>query len=97
MGNIRSDIAWSTVDRIVVRGKSFPDEILGKMNLGDFAWFQLTGNVPTPQQSNVFNAIVVALVEHGVTPSVIEPAGNGTTSVMGRLGKSCACKTGAVA
>ena len=71
MGKIRSDIAWSTVDRIVVRGKSFPDEILGKMNLGDFAWFQLTGTVPTPQQSNVFNAIIVALVEHGVTPSVI--------------------------
>jgi len=71
MGKIRSDIAWSTVDRIVVRGKSFPDEILGKMNLGDFSWLQLTGTVPTPQQSNVFNAIIVALVEHGVTPSVI--------------------------
>ena len=65
MGKIRSDIAWSTADRIVVRGKSFPEEILGKMNLGDFAWLQLTGNVPTPQQSNVFNAIIVALVEHG--------------------------------
>jgi citrate synthase len=71
MGKIRSDIAWSTADRIVVRGKNFADEILGKMNLGDFAWLQLTGHMPTPQQSNVFNAIIVALVEHGLTPSVI--------------------------
>lgn len=71
MGKIRSDIAWSTADRIVVRGKNFTDEILGKMNLGDFAWLQLTGNMPTPQQSNVFNAIIVALVEHGLTPSAI--------------------------
>ncbi len=71
MGKIRSDIAWSTADRIVVRGKNFADEILGKLNLGDFAWLQLTGQMPTPQQSNVFNAIIVALVEHGLTPSVI--------------------------
>jgi citrate synthase len=71
MGKIRSDIAWSTADRIVVRGKNFTDEILGKMNLGDFAWLQLTGNMPTPQQSTMFNAIIVALVEHGLTPSVI--------------------------
>ena len=71
MAKIRSDIAWSTADRIVIRGKSFPEDILGKMNLGDFAWLQLTGNVPTPQQSNVFNAIIVALVEHGLTPSAI--------------------------
>ena len=71
MGKIRSDIAWSTADRIVVRGRNFTDEILGKMNLGDFAWFQFTGSAPTPQQSNVFNAMIVALVEHGVTPSAI--------------------------
>lgn len=71
MGKIRSDIAWSTADRIVVRGKNFTDEILGKMNLGDFAWLQLTGNMPTQQQSNMFNAIIIALVEHGLTPSVI--------------------------
>jgi len=71
MAKIHSDIAWSNVDRIVVRGKNFPDEILGKMNLGDFAWLQLTGKMPTPQQSNVFNAVVVALVEHGLTPSTV--------------------------
>lgn len=71
MGHIRSDIAWSTTDRIVVRGMDFPDEILGKVNLGDFSWLQLTGKVPTPQQSTVYNAIIVALVEHGLTPSAI--------------------------
>lgn len=66
---IRSDIAWSTSDRIEVRGKSLSDEILGHMNLGDMAYFQLTGAVPTPEQSRVFNALVITLVEHGITPS----------------------------
>ena len=66
---IRSDIAWSISDRIEVRGKDLPGEILGKLNLGDVAYLQLTGEVPTPEQSRVFNAIVITLVEHGITPS----------------------------
>src|SRR5690606_16645435 len=62
---IRSDIAWSTRDRIEVRGLSLTEDILGKLNLGDFSYLQLTGRLPTPQQSVVFNAILVTLVEHG--------------------------------
>lgn len=68
---VRSDIAWSTPDRISVRGKDLPNEILGHMNLGDFAFLQITGKVATPEQSRVFNAIVITLVEHGITPSAI--------------------------
>lgn len=68
---IRSDIAWSTADRIEVRGKSLPDEILGHFNLGDLAYLQLTGKQPTAAESNVFNAIIITLVEHGITPSAL--------------------------
>ncbi len=68
---ITSDIGWSTRDRIVVRGLDLPNEILGHFNLGDYAYFLLTGERPTPQQSEVFNAIVITLVEHGITPSAI--------------------------
>jgi citrate synthase len=66
---IRSDIAWSAPDRITVRGKDLAEEIIGHMNLGDFAYFQLTGEVPSPERSRVFNAVCVTLVEHGITPS----------------------------
>jgi citrate synthase len=68
---IRSDIAWSTPDRITIRGKDIASEILGHMNLGDMAFLQLTGNRPTPEQSRVFNAMLITLVEHGITPSAI--------------------------
>jgi citrate synthase len=71
MKQIRSDIGWSTADTITIRGLSLPDEILGHFNLGDFAYFNLTGERPTPEQSAVFNAIVVTLVEHGMTPSAL--------------------------
>jgi citrate synthase len=68
---LRSDLAWSTVDRIVVRGKDLPGEILGHLNLGDMAFLELTGRVPNARESKLFNAMVVTLVEHGVTPSAL--------------------------
>lgn len=68
---IKSDIGWSTVDRIVVHGKDLPNEILGHLNLGDMAFLQLTGRAPNDKESKLFNAMVVTLVEHGITPSAI--------------------------
>jgi citrate synthase len=68
---IRSDLAWSTAERIVVRGKDLPGEILGHLNLGDMAFLELTGRVPDEKESKLFNAMAVTLVEHGLTPSAI--------------------------
>lgn len=68
---IRSEMGWSTPDRIVVRGKDLPGEILGKFNLGDMAFLELTGRVPDANESRLFNAMVVTLVEHGITPSAL--------------------------
>ena len=67
---LRSDIAWSDATRIVVRGHELT-ELIGNVSLGDFAFLELTGRLPTPEESTVFNAIVVPLVEHGMTPSAI--------------------------
>jgi citrate synthase len=61
----------STADRIVVRGLDLTKDVLGKVSLGDFAFLELKGRLPTPQESVVFNALVVTLVEHGITPSAI--------------------------
>lgn len=70
-GKISSKIAWSTPDRICVRGLDLPNEILGHMNLGDLAFLQLTGRKPTLEEGRVFNAIIITLVEHGITPSAL--------------------------
>ena len=68
---IRSELGWSTPDRITVRGKDLPNEILGHLNLGDMAFLELTGRVPNAKESKLFNAMVVTLVEHGITPSAL--------------------------
>lgn len=68
---IRSDIAWSTADQISVFGRDLPNEILGQVNLGDMGFLEITGRLPTPHESRMFNAMAVCLVEHGITPSAI--------------------------
>ena len=68
---IRSELGWSTPDRITVRGKDLPNEILGHLNLGDMAFLMLTGRTPNAKESKLFNAMAVTLVEHGMTPSAI--------------------------
>jgi len=68
---IRSDLGWSSVDRIVVRGKDLPGEILGKVSFGDMAFLEITGRLPNEKESRLFNAMAVTLVEHGITPSAL--------------------------
>jgi citrate synthase len=61
----------STADRIVVRGHDLVEDLIGKVSLGDVAFLELKGRLPNLQESTVFNALAVTLVEHGMTPSAI--------------------------
>jgi citrate synthase len=68
---LRSRLGRSTTDSIVVRGRDLTRELVGKVSLGDVAFLELKGRLPSPQESVMFNAIAVTLVEHGMTPSTI--------------------------
>lgn len=61
----------STADRITVRGHDLVADLIGKVSLGDMAFLELKGRLPTGKESTVFNALAVTLVEHGMTPSAI--------------------------
>jgi citrate synthase len=67
--SLRTDIGWSAPDSITLFGRDFPSEILGTLNFGDMAFLELTRRPPTPPESRMFNAMLVTLVEHGLTPS----------------------------
>lgn len=68
---LKSALGRSTPDRVEVRGLNLADELIGKVSLGDFAFLELMGRLPSSQESTVFNALAVTLVEHGMTPSAI--------------------------
>ena len=68
---LRSNLGRSTPDRIFVRGLDLTEQLLGRASLGDVAYLELMGRLPSPQESVMFNALTVTLVEHGLTPSAI--------------------------
>jgi citrate synthase len=68
---IKSDMAWSTPDRIMVRGYDLAGALLGKINLGDMAFLEIFGRLPTYPESVMFNALAVSLVEHGLTANAL--------------------------
>jgi citrate synthase len=70
-GRVTTAIATSTRDDIFVRGKSLCHELLGQLGFTQMMCFQILGRVPAAGETAVIDACLVALMEHGFTPSAI--------------------------
>lgn len=66
----RSAICASNEDTIVVRGNDLARDLIGQVNFGDYFFLLLTGKRPDAAASQVLNATLVAIAEHGLVPSV---------------------------
>ena len=64
--------AISTADAasITVRGRDLCSELIGKIDFSDYFFLLLMGEMPTPNQRFFVNALLVAIAEHGLVPSV---------------------------
>jgi citrate synthase len=64
-------LCTSDVDNIWIRGRNLCDEIIGNMTFTDFIMFHFFGHEPTPLQRTIVDAVLVCIMEHGMTPSAI--------------------------
>jgi len=64
-------IATSTADDVFVRGKSLCNELIGHLGFTQMIVFQMLGRVPSPAETRVIDGCLVAIMEHGLTPSAI--------------------------
>ena len=64
--------AISTADAasITVRGRDLCGELIGKTDFVDYFYLLMMGRDPTPTQRFFVNALLVAIAEHGLVPSV---------------------------
>lgn len=58
-------------DRITVRGHDLASEIIGHMTFTELMLLDLHGEPKSPSHVRVIDAVLVALMEHGLTPSTL--------------------------
>jgi citrate synthase len=66
-----TSLGTSDADTITLLGQDLAADLMGKVSFGELALWLVTQRRPTPQQVRVFEAVLVALADHGFTPTAI--------------------------
>ncbi len=69
-GAARTAIAAASSDRVTVRGRDLAKDLMGRLSFTDYVFLLATGRAPTDEQRFFLDLSLVALAEHGLTPSV---------------------------
>jgi len=64
-------LCTSDVDNIWIRGRNLCDDLIGKLSFTDMIVFHFLDRDPTPLQRTVVDAVLVCIMEHGMTPSAV--------------------------
>jgi citrate synthase len=66
-----TSLGTSTPDRIGLLGKDLTADLMGKVGFGELAFWLVAMRRPTAGEVRVFEAVLVALADHGFTPTAI--------------------------
>jgi len=64
-------ISTYTTHAIYVRDKDLVEDLIGKLGFTEMTFFQILGRMPTGSETAILDAVLVTLMEHGLTPSTI--------------------------
>lgn len=71
LGSGATAISNPVADRVTVRGFNLASDLIGNCGFTDYFYLLTTGRRPTPQQAFFLDACLVAIAEHGLTPTNI--------------------------
>ncbi|GAA3162756.1 citryl-CoA lyase [Blastococcus jejuensis] len=66
-----TSLGTSTADEIRLLGKDLTADLMGTVGFGELAFWLVALRRPTPSETRVFEAVLVALADHGFTPTAI--------------------------
>jgi citrate synthase len=66
-----SAISTSTAETITVRGRDLCRDVIGRTDFTSWFWILVTGAAPSETQRFFADAVLTAIAEHGLVPSVI--------------------------
>src|SRR6201995_3662448 len=64
-------LGTSDADSIRLMGQDLAADLMGKVGFGELAYWLVAGRRPTAGETRVFEAVLVALADHGFTPTAI--------------------------
>ena len=71
MSDYPTSIGTSDEHSITLLGRDLPSELLGKVGFAELAFWLVAMRRPTPGELRMFEAVLVALADHGFTPTAI--------------------------
>ncbi len=69
--NAVTSICTSDATSITVRGMDLCSEVIGHVDFTSYFWLLVTGTMPDPRQKALADAVLCAIAEHGLVPSVV--------------------------
>lgn len=64
-------VGKSTPDKIYIHGYDLTEDLIGQITLADMAFLGAKHRKPTKNESDMLNALLVSVSEHGFTPSSV--------------------------
>lgn len=71
MAEYRTGLGTSDRDTIRLLGLNLAEDLMGQVGFGELAFWMVTKRRPTKPEVRVFETVLVALADHGFTPTVI--------------------------
>src|SRR3954462_2344736 len=71
MGDYPTSIGTSDEHSITLLGRDLHGELLGQVGFAELAFWLVAMRRPSPGQLRMFEAVLVALADHGLTPTAI--------------------------
>ncbi len=66
-----TSLGTSDADHITLLGQDLADDLMGKVGFGELVLWMVTQRRPTQSEVRVFESVLVALADHGFTPTAI--------------------------
>jgi citrate synthase len=69
--SFRTGIGTSSAETILLLGQDLAGDLIGKVSFGELAFWLIAKRRPTPAQLVMFEAVLVSLADHGLTPTAL--------------------------
>jgi len=69
--SFETSVGTADADSITVMGRDLASELMGKVSFTELAFLLVQRRMPSPEETRLLDTVLVALADHGLTPTVL--------------------------